>query len=233
MRVKYLYTAVILFLFVGIQAQEERRFVRKGIDSMKKEDYDAAVVQFRKALNEKPTSFEAGYNLASALYRQEKFEDALNQLKGIEPFSDDNEKLAKMYHNIGNNLLHTQQIDPAIEAYKNSLRANPLDDETRYNLIAAMKLKDEQEENQEDQDEEQQEQEQEQQEQEQDQDQQQNQDQEQQQKEQQQQQEQQELDRENAERLLDAIEQDERELLERLQKEKHKDQQPVKIEKNW
>mgnify|MGYP000928897946 CR=1 FL=1 len=233
MRVKYLYTAVILFLFVGIQAQEERRFVRKGIDFMEKEDYDAAVVQFRKALNEKPTSFEAGYNLASALYRQEKFEDALNQLKGIEPFSDDKEKLAKMYHNIGNNLLHTQQIDPAIEAFKSSLRANPLDDETRYNLIAAMKLKDEQEENQENQDEEQQ-QEQEQEQQEQEQDQQQNQDQQQQEEQQQQQQqEQQELDRENAERLLDAIEQDERELLERLQKEKHKDQQPVKIEKNW
>lgn len=239
MRLRYLFLFVFSFLLINTQAQEERRFVRKGNKLMEKESYEEATEQYHRALKEDPTSFEAGYNLASSLYRQEKFEEALNQLKGVEPFTKDKEKIAKMYHNIGNNLLHLQQLDPAIDAFKNSLRANPLDDQTRYNLIAAMKMKDEQEQNQDNQEDKQeqqddkQEQQEEQQEQEQNQQQDQQEQQQDQQEQQQQQQQQQELDRENAERLLNAIEQDERELMERLQKEKHKDQQPVKIDKNW
>ncbi len=221
MRLRYLFLFVFSFLLINTQAQEERRFVRKGNKLMEKENYEEATEQYRRALKEDPTSFEAGYNLASSLYRQEKFEEALNQLKGVEPFTKDKEKIAKMYHNIGNNLLHLQQLDPAIDAFKNSLRANPLDDQTRYNLIAAMKMKDEQEQNQDNQEDKQEQQDDKQEQQEE------------QQEQQQQQQQQQELDRENAERLLNAIEQDERELMERLQKEKHKDQQPVKIDKNW
>lgn len=215
-------------------AQEERRFVRRGVEKMEQEKYDEAETQFRKALEEKPTSFEAGYNLASSLFKQEKFEEAFKQLKGSEPFTDDPKKMASLYHNIGNSLLHQQQIDPAIEAYKSSLKLNPTDDETRYNLIAAMKMKEEQD--QDDQDDQQQEQEEQQEEQQQDQEQQQEEQEQQEQQQQQQQQEeerQQELDKENAQRLLNAIEQEEKELMEKLQKEKHKEQQPVKIDKNW
>lgn len=213
-------------------AQEERRFVRRGVEKMEQEKYDEAETQFRKALEEKPTSFEAGYNLASSLFKQEKFEEAFKQLKGSEPFTDDPKKMASLYHNIGNSLLHQQQIDPAIEAYKSSLKLNPTDDETRYNLIAAMKMKEEQD--QDDQDDQQQEQQQEEQQQDQEQQQEEQEQQEQQQQQQQQEEErQQELDKENAQRLLNAIEQEEKELMEKLQKEKHKEQQPVKIDKNW
>ena len=213
-------------------AQEERRLVRRGVEKMEQEKYDEAETQFRKALEEKPTSFEAGYNLASSLFKQEKFEEAFKQLKGSEPFTDDPKKMASLYHNIGNSLLHQQQIDPAIEAYKSSLKLNPTDDETRYNLIAAMKMKEEQD--QDDQDDQQQEQQQEEQQQDQEQQQEEQEQQEQQQQQQQQEEErQQELDKENAQRLLNAIEQEEKELMEKLQKEKHKEQQPVKIDKNW
>lgn len=233
MKLKYiLFTLGFVYSMFGFttNAQEERRFVRRGVEKMEQEKYDEAETEFRKALEEKPTSFEAGYNLASSLFKQEKFEEAYKQLKGSEPFTDDSKKMASLYHNIGNSLLHQQQIDPAIEAYKSSLKLNPTDDETRYNLIAAMKMKEEQE-NQDDQQQDQQEQQEEQKQEEQEQQEQEQQEQEQQQ--QQQEERQQELDKENAQRLLNAIEQEEKELMERLQKEKHKEQQPVKIDKNW
>lgn len=234
MKFKYiLFILVFAYSLIGFKAnaQEERRFVRRGVEKMEQEKYDEAETQFRKALEEKPTSFEAGYNLASSLFKQEKFEEAFKQLKGSEPFTDDPKKMASLYHNIGNSLLHQQQIDPAIEAYKSSLKLNPTDDETRYNLIAAMKMKEEQD--QDDQDDQQQEQQQEEQQQDQEQQQEEQEQQEQEQQQQQQEERQQELDKENAQRLLNAIEQEEKELMEKLQKEKHKEQQPVKIDKNW
>lgn len=209
-------------------AQEERPHVRRGVALLEQERFAEAEAEFRSALQLKPSSFEAAYNLGTALFRQEKYDEALQQLQATTPFAnDDKQRLASLFHNLGNSYLFGQNIDQSIEAYKQALRHNPLDDETRYNLIAAMKLKDEQEEQEEEQqdqqEQEQQEQEQEQQEQEQEQ--------EQQDQQQQQQQESEGISRENAERLLQALEEDEKELLEKMNQNREK--QPVRIEKNW
>lgn len=222
LNMKYIVLTLLLaFGAIVSNAQNERRHVRKGIELMEKDEYNQAEAAFREALKEKPNSFEAGYNLATALFRQEKYEDAVVQLQATVPFAANDEQLAKLYHNMGNGFLYGQQLDNSIDAYKKSLRLNPLDDQTRYNLIAAMKLKDKQEEQQQE----------EQQEQEQEQHQEQQQEQQQKQQQQQQQQESDGLSRENAERLLEAIEQDERELMEKMNR--HQQQQPVRIEKNW
>ena len=210
--------------------------MRRGVALLEQERFAEAEAEFRSALQLKPSSFEAAYNLGTALFRQEKYDEALQQLQATTPFAnDDKQRLASLFHNLGNSYLFGQNIDQSIEAYKQALRHNPLDDETRYNLIAAMKLKDEQEE-QEEQEEEQQDQQeqeqQEQQEQEQEQEQQeQEQEQEQQDQQQQQQQESEGISRENAERLLQALEEDEKELLEKMNQNREK--QPVRIEKNW
>lgn len=207
-------------------AQEERPHVRRGVALLEQERFAEAEAEFRSALQLKPSSFEAAYNLGTALFRQEKYDEALQQLQATTPFAnDDKQRLASLFHNLGNSYLFGQNIDQSIEAYKQALRHNPLDDETRYNLIAAMKLKDEQEEQEEEQ---QDQQEQEQQEQEQEQ---QEQEQEQQDQQQQQQQESEGISRENAERLLQALEEDEKELLEKMNQNREK--QPVRIEKNW
>ena len=210
--------------------------MRRGVALLEQERFAEAEAEFRSALQLKPSSFEAAYNLGTALFRQEKYDEALQQLQATTPFAnDDKQRLASLFHNLGNSYLFGQNIDQSIEAYKQALRHNPLDDETRYNLIAAMKLKDEQEEQedeQEEQEEEQQDQqEQEQQEQQEQEQEQQEQEQEQQDQQQQQQQESEGISRENAERLLQALEEDEKELLEKMNQNREK--QPVRIEKNW
>lgn|SRR5690554_1097862 len=225
------YSMLLLLLTAAASntaAQEERPHVRRGVALLEQERFAEAEAEFRSALQLKPSSFEAAYNLGTALFRQEKYDEALQQLQATTPFAnDDKQRLASLFHNLGNSYLFGQNIDQSIEAYKQALRHNPLDDETRYNLIAAMKLKDEQEEQEEEQqdqqEQEQQEQEQEQQEQEQEQ--------EQQDQQQQQQQESEGISRENAERLLQALEEDEKELLEKMNQNREK--QPVRIEKNW
>lgn len=210
-------------------AQEERPHVRRGVALLEQERFAEAEAEFRSALQLKPSSFEAAYNLGTALFRQEKYDEALQQLQATTPFAnDDKQRLASLFHNLGNSYLFGQNIDQSIEAYKQALRHNPLDDETRYNLIAAMKLKDEQEEQEEEQQDQQEQEQQEQQEQEQEQ---QEQEQEQQDQQQQQQQESEGISRENAERLLQALEEDEKELLEKMNQNREK--QPVRIEKNW
>src|SRR5690554_3581577 len=233
------YSMLLLLLTAAASntaAQEERPHVRRGVALLEQERFAEAEAEFRSALQLKPSSFEAAYNLGTALFRQEKYDEALQQLQATTPFAnDDKQRLASLFHNLGNSYLFGQNIDQSIEAYKQALRHNPLDDETRYNLIAAMKLKDEQEEQedeQEEQEEEQQDQqEQEQQEQQEQEQQEQEQEQEQQDQQQQQQQESEGISRENAERLLQALEEDEKELLEKMNQNREK--QPVRIEKNW
>lgn len=216
-------------------AQEERPHVRRGVALLEQERFAEAEAEFRSALQLKPSSFEAAYNLGTALFRQEKYDEALQQLQATTPFAnDDKQRLASLFHNLGNSYLFGQNIDQSIEAYKQALRHNPLDDETRYNLIAAMKLKDEQEEQEEEQQDQQEQEQQEQQEQEQQEQQEQEQEQQEQEQQDQQQQQQQEsegISRENAERLLQALEEDEKELLEKMNQNREK--QPVRIEKNW
>lgn len=226
------YSMLLLLLTAAASntaAQEERPHVRRGVALLEQERFAEAEAEFRSALQLKPSSFEAAYNLGTALFRQEKYDEALQQLQATTPFAnDDKQRLASLFHNLGNSYLFGQNIDQSIEAYKQALRHNPLDDETRYNLIAAMKLKDEQEEQEEEQQDQQEQEQQEQQEQEQ---QEQEQEQEQQDQQQQQQQESEGISRENAERLLQALEEDEKELLEKMNQNREK--QPVRIEKNW
>lgn|SRR5690554_3284411 len=228
------YSMLLLLLTAAASntaAQEERPHVRRGVALLEQERFAEAEAEFRSALQLKPSSFEAAYNLGTALFRQEKYDEALQQLQATTPFAnDDKQRLASLFHNLGNSYLFGQNIDQSIEAYKQALRHNPLDDETRYNLIAAMKLKDEQEEQEEEQQDQQEQEQQEQQEQEQEQ-QEQEQEQEQQDQQQQQQQESEGISRENAERLLQALEEDEKELLEKMNQNREK--QPVRIEKNW
>lgn len=204
------------FAITNLEAQEERRFIRKGTEQYNQGKYLESENEYWKALDKNNNSFEARFNVAATMFKQEKYQEAIKQLQALSAQTTDKDKLSKIYHNIGNSYLGLKEIDKGIDAYKTALKNNPFDDETRYNLIAAMKMKqqDDQQQNQQEQEQEQQ------------QDQQQNQ-----QQQEQQQQQQEGISRENAERILRAMEQDEKQLQEKMNKQK--EAQPVRIEKNW
>jgi len=216
-------------------AQKESPDVRKGNRQYNKEQYTDAEIQYRKGLDKNNNSFEAHFNLGDALFKQEKYPEAAEEFQKagalLQPkngkYSDaDKKKLAQVWHNLGNSLYAQQQYDKAVGAYKNSLMANPKDDETRYNLIKAMQMlqQQQQQQNQDNQDQQQQQDQQNQQQQQEQQQQEDNQD-------QQQPQNQPEMDREQAEQILQALEQDEQDTQDKAKRQQM--QSKFKTDKDW
>ena len=164
---------------------------------------------------------------------QQKAKEAMEQYQSVSKIEKDKEKLAQIYHNMGVILQSSKQLPQCIEAYKESLRNNPKDDETRYNLALAQKqLKDQQQDQQnQDQQQQQQEQKEDKQEQNKDQQEQEQKDQQQQQNQQQQQQNKNEMSKENAQQLLNAVMQDEKNVQDKVKKQLQI--QGKKLEKDW
>ncbi len=137
---KYILFIIFIFTVFGLSAQKERKHIRKGNESFEKEEFGNSEVAYQKALSVKPESFEAAFNLGDALYKQGKYEEAAKQFQSLASPDLDKKDLSKIYHNLGNTYLSENKLKKSIEAYKNALRNNPDDDDTRYNLAYAQKL---------------------------------------------------------------------------------------------
>lgn len=114
--------------------------------------YENAEVNYRKALEINPKSTVAMYNLANTLMQQNKLQEAMEQFAGAAKVEKEKPNLAQIYHNMGVIFQSQKDYAKAIEAYKESLRNNPKDDETRYNLALAQKLLKDQQQDQQNQD---------------------------------------------------------------------------------
>ena len=211
------------------QEKTDRDYLRSGNKLYNDSLFIKAEVDYRKALELNPKSTDAMFNLANALLMQQKAKEAMEQYESVSKIEKDKEKLAQIYHNMGVILQSSKQLPQCIEAYKESLRNNPKDDETRYNLALAQKQLKDQQQNQQNQDQQQQQQEQKEDKQDQNKDQQeQNQDQQQQ---PQQQQNKNEMSKENAQQLLNAVMQDEKNVQDKVKKQIQI--QGKKLEKDW
>ena len=229
---KFTVTLLLSLLTVGASAQKaERDYIRKGNRQFADSTFVDAEVNYRKALDVNPKSTISMYNLGNTLLAQNKVQEAMEQYVAASKLEKDKGNLAQIYHNMGVIFHGQKDFAKAVEAYKESLRNNPNDDETRYNLALAQKQLNEQQQQQQNQDQQQQEQkEQEQKEQEQQEQQQQQQEQEQQQQNQQQQNKE-EMSKENAEQLLRSVMQDEKDTQEKLKKQQVI--QGVQLQKDW
>ena len=231
--IRILLITIFLSSFSLLFAQQEAPDVRRGNRQYNDSNYTEAEVNYRRALDKNQQSFEAHFNLGDALFRQEKYPEALEQYAQAEKLLKADDKLRKSelqnrmaatYHNMGNALYAQQQYDKAVNAYQQSLRNNPKDNDTRYNLVKAMQqLQQQQQQQQQNQNQNQDKNQQ------QNDSTQQNQQQQEQQQQQQQQQEQQ-MDQETAEQILQALEQDEQETQEKLQRQQGKKR---RVEKEW
>ena len=216
----------VLALSAGaVSAQKaERKNVREGNKLYESEKYTESEIAYRKSLEVNPRSTEGTYNLGNSLYKQGKFPEAAEQYQLIAgqgekmvATPEGKARLSEVYHN------------------KQSLRLNPKDDETRYNLALAQKLLSDQQnqdqsqdqqnadkqENKDQKDDQQQQQ------------QQQPQDDQKQDKTQEQQQSNEQMSKDNAQQMLDAFLQDEKDTQEKVKKAQMQQQQRRKTEKEW
>ncbi|QRM88583.1 aerotolerance regulator BatC [Lacinutrix sp. WUR7] len=117
------------------------------------EDYVSAEMEYRKAMSEQPNYTVGAYNLGSSYYKKGIFDEALYRLKQTAKYATTKDEKHRAFHNIGNILMQDKQCKEAAEAFKNALRNNPTDDETRYNYALAKECAEQQQEEQDKQDE--------------------------------------------------------------------------------
>lgn len=223
---------LLLLTAISVSAQKaERDYIRKGNRAYKDSTYVNAEVNYRKAIDVNPKSAISMYNLGNTLMQQNKLQEAMEQFVAATKMEKDKGNLAQIYHNMGVIFHSGKDYAKAVEAYKESLRNNPKDNETRYNLALAQKMLKDQEQNQQNQDQNQdkKEQEKEQDKDKQDQNQQDQQNQDQQQQPPQQQENQ--MSKENAEQLLKSVMQDEKDVQDKVKKQQVI--QGGRLEKDW
>lgn len=221
---------LLLLMAVGAQAQSDRDYIRQGNKLFRAGKFAEAEVDYRKAIEKNAKNPQAAYNLGNALLAQKKDSAAIVQYQQAAKLETNQKRRSYAYHNIGVICQGHQMYGEAIEAYKEALRNNPNDDETRYNLELCKRQQKQQQQNQQNQQQKQNKDNKDKQDKNKDQneqDQQKQQD-----KKQQQEQQKPQMSKENAEQLLNAAMQEEKSTQQRIKKAQHQ-KQTRKLQKNW
>lgn len=122
------------------QLMPERRLIRKGNRDYEKGDYAESEVDYLRAKEKSPQSFEANFNLGNSYYKQGRFEEAAAAYSKPAPLGMSAKGAAQSFYNAGNALFRQQKLEEALESYKQSLRLNPYDMEAKFNLAYVKKL---------------------------------------------------------------------------------------------
>ena len=145
---KILFIMMLLLAGVPALAQPDRHDVRRGNRSFAKGQWSAADISYRKALMADSTSVAANYNLASVQYRQEDYQGAAQSLQRIQQTAPSTEHGADYYYNVGDVALQAKDYKTAVEAFMQSLLRNPGDLDAKENFIYAKKMLENQQQNQ-------------------------------------------------------------------------------------
>ncbi|MCD2258489.1 aerotolerance regulator BatC [Psychroserpens luteolus] len=120
-----------------LKLEKATNYVYEGNELVDADNYISAEMEYRKAISKAPSVVAGSYNLGSTYYEKENYDEALYRLKLAADNSESKEEKHKIFHNIGNILMKQDLCEMAVESFKNALRNNPTDDETRYNLAIA------------------------------------------------------------------------------------------------
>jgi Ca-activated chloride channel homolog len=225
LRIFLMLVLVILFFSGFSYGQKEIKLIREGNKLYESGKYKDAEMNYRKAMDINKNSTIGSFNLGDAVYQQKNYDESSKIFGNLAGTNIPAPEKAKVFHNLGNSFLGAKDYEKSIMAYKNALLNNPSDKDTKYNLEYARQMlkkqqqqqqqqkKDEQ--NKDKQDNKQNDQ---------------NKDQKQDKKNQQDQPK--KISKEDAQRMLEAMKNDEKKTLQKLKKEKAKVQQ-VLIEKDW
>lgn len=142
---------VLTFLPAVLHAQEDKKYIKEGNELFERKKYPEAAKSYQQAVKKNKGSYKANFNLGDAYYKQGKFEEAAQQFQALTHQATSKDTLSKAYHNLGNALLQSKKYEESINAYKNALKSNPNDEDTRYNLAYAQQmLKQQQQQNKDD-----------------------------------------------------------------------------------
>jgi tetratricopeptide (TPR) repeat protein len=156
-RIISLIISTIIICTQALHAQADKKYIRQGNREYEKNKFSESEILYRKATDKNKSTSDAVFNTGDALYRQNKFEDAGRQFMENANMNENREKKSAAMFNLGNSLLKANKVQESIEAYKGSLKLKPENTEAKYNLAYAQDLlKQQQEQKQQQQDKEQQ-----------------------------------------------------------------------------
>lgn len=136
-----LVSIVLLFVTTLLFGQRKEAAMFSANANYESKNFVAAEENYRTATAEaKPKLGVANYNLGTTIYKQNKIAEAENSFKIAIKNATTKEEKHKSFHNLGNAFMQAKNYQGAVEAYKNALRNNPQDDETRYNFALAKKM---------------------------------------------------------------------------------------------
>ena len=150
--VRYMAMVAMLLLVCGevsAQMMKERGLVRKGNRQFKREQFEKSVDSYQRALQHDSTSFEAKYDLASALYRTERYDKAEKTLLSIVSDTTRTElERGEVAYNLGNTQFAQQKYKEALSSYRQAMRCNPDDEDAKFNYAFTKRLIQQQEQQQ-------------------------------------------------------------------------------------
>ena len=141
MKNKLFYIFVVGALsFIQAQEGETINHIYDGNSEVEEGALTAAEKSYRKALSLAPEKSTALHNLGNTHFLAEQYEEASQRFFQTQKFASSKEEKHRAFHNMGNVFMKKKEYQKAVEAYKNALRNNPSDDETRYNYALAKEL---------------------------------------------------------------------------------------------
>ena len=145
---KMLFLGLFLLMVFPVMAQENpkvaartaERYMQEAEAAKTEDDMASAEAFYRKAIATDPSNAEAKYNLGNLYYEKEIAGQAVERHGQAAKVTEKKSLKHDSFHNRGNAFMKQKKYKEAVEAYKNSLRNNPSDDQTRYNLALAKKM---------------------------------------------------------------------------------------------
>lgn len=140
--IKYLFLLLLaaMFFYQNASGQSLRSLVNEGVESYEKEDYTTAEVKFRKGVEKEHESFESHFNLGDALFKQQQFDKAIESYKNAASLTQNKIKKSQAHYNIGNSLMLNKKLKESVEAYEEALKLNPNDMDAKFNLSYVLNL---------------------------------------------------------------------------------------------
>lgn len=148
-KLKYLPMNKILVIFLCLQfsfgfiyAQQPYKQIKSANKLLEENKFKEAEIMFRRALeSDNPWVKQAMFNLGNSLYKQENFQEAERFYSDLlNNKSLNKNELSQVWHNKGNSQLQQKKFKESIDSYKNALRLNPNDNDTRYNMSYALRM---------------------------------------------------------------------------------------------
>ena len=139
-KIKILHVAFLFFTFMSFSQSDPNNLVFKGNADILNKNFNDAEVEYRKAISTNKNQNKASHNLGNLLFENQNYDEAIQEYFKTQKNSEIDLEKHSAFHNLGNSYMKKKDYAQAVEAYKNALRNNSADDETRYNYALAKKF---------------------------------------------------------------------------------------------